>query len=1142
MRIQKLTFEFFGHFTDKSFDFGQADRPSDFHIIYGPNEAGKTTAMEGYLRLLYGFPARDPYGFQHQRANLRVAGMFDIDETAAHFTRLPARKSNLLDQSGTILPETAIASQLGGLSLDDYRSLLCLDDETIEKGGNDIASARGDIGRLLFSAAAGVADLNTVLEQAQDEADSIYKKGGSKNRVAGLRRELSDIERQIKDLDINASAWRKLKEALQAAESEEAKIKDARDVLRLELSRTIAMHRTLPKLGEIDRLLSVIADYIDYPSKIDVEAEDLVALKTEQATAEAELKRLSDDIEASQTEKDELVLDEERLALADRLTALEELRSRTQTAELDLPRRKSAYQDAENDMVRIGKELGFTENGDVKTLVKSLADITSLETLRDEMKNAIAAKESEEKEVKRLEARLAQAEQQHQLLLKGAPNQTGVLDLLTRFDADRLSTAFAIAEQAIASANENLEDTLAGLTVGDTVFSGVPKCLVEHSTVDGLSKQYADLNEKLTRADDSVTRYKEEVDVKTAQIAQLEASIGVINDEGSQKARDERDSLWKAHLEKMSIETAKVFEPSMQKVDDIDASRISNARELGELRQLEQTLVEAQTRLAVTQRNIEELREQSQTIENNVKELVTEIGLSELTPSQFGEWLALHNTAKEAQRDQDKLKKQHQDAIDKAARLLKDLLPFVELENPSFETALDVARRLAEKERNHNDQLVNSHDSKEVLEEELEVRREELLNCEETVKVAQENWKSNVQNLFGDTLSDQVLVNALGQLREMREHDVKRLQTERQVSAMESDQQQFSEKTTSLYNEFDVDEPDAGRAFRLLQNIASQAQADQNQYEELTEKISEDQKARKAVESQLQNIELQVADHGAIFPKTAAVSTLDELRTTIGKASDVIQTRAQVANLEKEIFAELSAQTISDARKILGAVTASELEAKKETLQSDLDPAESRLSEATVSRANAERDLNALSGSAEIATLVEKRTTLQLELEDALLSYVQRSFGLRLATEAIRRYRDKHRSGMMEATERAFTELTNGAYQKLLTQPDGSSEILLAVDASGTAKQIGDMSKGTRFQLYLALRAAAYEQMVAQGLQLPFFCDDVFETFDEDRTSAACRLMERIGRSGQAIYLTHHRHVVELAKDVCAIKPLVHEI
>ncbi|NOX39274.1 MAG: hypothetical protein GXP05_01825, partial [Alphaproteobacteria bacterium] len=83
---------------------------------------------------------------------------------------------------------------------------------------------------------------------------------------------------------------------------------------------------------------------------------------------------------------------------------------------------------------------------------------------------------------------------------------------------------------------------------------------------------------------------------------------------------------------------------------------------------------------------------------------------------------------------------------------------------------------------------------------------------------------------------------------------------------------------------------------------------------------------------------------------------------------------------------------------------------------------------------------------------------------------------------------------------------------------------------------------GTRFQLYLALRAAAYEQMAANGTVLPFFCDDVFETFDEDRTRAACGLMRRIGQTGQAVYLTHHRHVVGIAKEVCGSNVRVHEI
>src|SRR5690606_5126783 len=164
-----------------------------------------------------------------QRQNLRVSGLLDIGGETRLFTRLPSRNGNLRGDSDTILPETAIASHLGGLSLEDYRNLLCLDDDTIEKGGEDIANARGDIGRLLFSAAAGVADLNAVLEQARAEANGIYKKRASTTRVAELKRELSQVEDSIRTRDVSAHAWRKLKDALQAAREEEVQARQERD-------------------------------------------------------------------------------------------------------------------------------------------------------------------------------------------------------------------------------------------------------------------------------------------------------------------------------------------------------------------------------------------------------------------------------------------------------------------------------------------------------------------------------------------------------------------------------------------------------------------------------------------------------------------------------------------------------------------------------------------------------------------------------------------------------------------------------------------------------------------------------------------------------------------------------------------------
>ena len=1142
MRIQRLSFDFFGRFTGKAFDFGEAKRPSDFHVIYGPNEAGKTTVMEGYLRLLYGFPHREPYGFQHRRQNLRIAGVLELDGETRSFTRLPSRTGNLRGEAWTTLPETAIASHMGGLSLEDYRNLLCLDDETIEKGGDDIANARGDIGRLLFSAAAGVADLNAVLAQAQSQANNLYRKRASSTRVAESKRELGEIDRQIKGLDVSASAWRKLKEALQAAENEEADARTARDDLRVEQAQTAALSRALPNLGELDRLLDEIADYSDYPERIDINSEDLVSLKTEQGKTEAEVQRLKGEIEKAEKERTDIVPDEERLALAGRLDDLDELRSRMTTAKLDLPRRRRAHKDAEANMARIARELGAPEGCDVTRMVKSPADIAALESVRDAMRDASTAKEAEAREIGRLQTRVMDARNAHKALLDNAPPQNGLLELLSRFDADTLASAAAAARQAVASSEESLQDALDALSVVGCAFAVLPDCQVDQSTAKDLAERHAGLMEKFARSEETLERHEEDVAVKTAKIAKLAASVGVASDEDARNARDRRDVLWQAHRDKLTAESADAFEPSMKQVDDIEGARLAHATKLGELRQLEQALVAAETREAKTKENLEKLKLQASRIEARVEDMASAIGRPKLSPAGFSDWVERHGLAAAAQRQKVRLAEQHRATLEQAECLHEALRPLVSLENPTFEAALAAARRIAEEERRQQDKQNAASDTEADLEEQLQGRRPELAALDETAGKASETWVAIVQELFGGLLPHDTLAGAFGQLRDTREHDVKRLQAARQVSAMEHDQRQFADAMITLNVRYDLDEDDPLEAFRLLRDEAEQAQADKIRHDNLSAKIEDDMQKLQDLEAQRQDIDRRVGELGALFPETADTGTLDALRITVVKAQDIITKRARITDLEGQIRTELSVRMIDEARTMLENASAPALAAKAKSLEADLESAEARLSAATVARANAARDVGAVTGNAEIAELVERRTTLRMQIEETILDYLERNFGLRLAEEAIRRYRDKHRSGMMEATEHAFSELTTGAYEKLLTQPDGSSEILLAVDANGTPKQIGDMSKGTRFQLYLALRAAAYEQMVWQGVQLPFFCDDVFETFDDDRTRAACRLMERIGRSGQAIYLTHHRHVVEIAKEVCDAQPIIHEL
>ena len=80
-------------------------------------------------------------------------------------------------------------------------------------------------------------------------------------------------------------------------------------------------------------------------------------------------------------------------------------------------------------------------------------------------------------------------------------------------------------------------------------------------------------------------------------------------------------------------------------------------------------------------------------------------------------------------------------------------------------------------------------------------------------------------------------------------------------------------------------------------------------------------------------------------------------------------------------------------------------------------------------------------------------------------------------TGRLRLFRDRHRGAMMDRASEAFRLISRGAYRALTTAPNGQSETLIALGADGGSKEAAQLSKGARFQLYLALRVAGYHEL-----------------------------------------------------------------
>jgi uncharacterized protein YhaN len=69
MRIVGLHLRAYGHFTDYSLDFGV--NPG-LHLVYGDNEAGKSTTLRAVSSVLFGYPQHVIDGFKYDAKDMAI--------------------------------------------------------------------------------------------------------------------------------------------------------------------------------------------------------------------------------------------------------------------------------------------------------------------------------------------------------------------------------------------------------------------------------------------------------------------------------------------------------------------------------------------------------------------------------------------------------------------------------------------------------------------------------------------------------------------------------------------------------------------------------------------------------------------------------------------------------------------------------------------------------------------------------------------------------------------------------------------------------------------------------------------------------------------------------------------------------------
>ncbi|MFC0804814.1 AAA family ATPase [Ensifer sp. P24N7] len=1141
MRINRLDLTRYGKFTDGVIDFGSPPVGSpDLHIIYGPNEAGKSTTSDSILDLIFGIGTTSRYGFLHPYASMRIGANIRVAGQDREFVRIKRPQNSLLDAEERILSDAVIRADLGGIDRTAFTTMFCLDDETLEKGGQSILASKGDLGELLFSASAGLSDLSRQLLAIRGETDAFYRYRARSGGLGELKATLQDLKQQREAIDLQASDFQRLiaerdrlSRLYDSAIAERAQTQKRIDEIRRIL-------QTIPPMGRLSGLRLKLADLEVVPEPPESWRQELPQLKSKEIEYRVKLDDLSRSSALLEEETAALEADPVALKLAAGMDEFSELKARYLTAQKDIP--KLSTRAAELSIESILSLLGRPGEASPSRLVLDAATVGALRALIGSKSGVDARTAGAADELAKAEHALAEEgvgfrevdALQSAKMTKAFELLAATLKAQPRSEEELVFRSLSRRRDAASGA---LSEAMTRLLPwhGTVAELGVMAC-PSAATLESWKKVFQSNEEVLRSARAELERLEPEARRLDAEIEALRSQAGEIDEATATASRTSRDRAWTEHRQAMDAASADLFEAAMRADDRVLSQRLLHYAELGKLNQL---LLRRATVGSDVRTALESYRRAEAELDKIRLEIAQRISPDlQLAPDpqELEEWLRNRDAALKTRDDLTAVEQDMADVRDRVAQAKRSLTEALNGVAVRSHPDADLAALASVA-----DKALAAFNHARARAMQMERLRKDVLERREAFDVAERaaaewalHWKTTCEGCWLGEL-DQLpgvgpvteILSTLGKLAsaiEAKDGLIDRIQK------MEKDKAQFEARVLELCSRLAI--PADGSPSELAQTVVEKvrdAVLDQQRLEKLERDLDTIRKERHDLKLEQELLEARARKMTEFF----GVETLDEVEARTDLAGRRRDLSLSIFELEQELVESSGASDIAGVEELVGAADKTELEEELARLTPVLEDQDLRCSEVFRDRSRAQDALDAIGGDSKVAEIEEQRRTTLLEIEDGARRYMELRAGVAAAEHGLRLYRDRHRSGMMARASSAFRTISRGAYQGVAAQPGKDGDILIAVTASGGSKAADELSKGARFQLYLALRVAGYHEFVENRVSVPFIADDIMETFDDFRAEEAFRLFAEMARHGQVIYLTHHRHLTDIGRHVC---------
>lgn len=1159
MKILRLDLRAFGPFTDVVLDLSGGQE--GLHLIYGPNEAGKSSALRALRQMLFGIDPRTSDRFLHDYDKLRVGGTLRRSNgVELAFVRRKGNKKVLRspDESND-LDDDALDPFLGGIDAIRYETFFSLDHGRLLSGGRDVLAGKGDAGTLIFGAGTDLGHLLKLRKTLDENAAALFRPRGETYPLNRSLAKFQEASQAISAALIRSEAWVGHRRGLEEAQARRDRVEAEWSELQRRKSRLERIRQALPDIAQRRDLIATLATLEDAPRLPDGFTDD--RRDAEQALRDAERTIRESDAERDRIAKELAAIPAPGPVLAES-ALIASLKSRhdahqKEAREIESLRGECSVLDADARALqaRLGLDDGPLASEPPRITVQQRERVRSLandwhalvlecEALgkaldklghdRDALTAALDDLDSprDAGPLRRALKRIGR-EGDPSRALEDARRQTARLDRQVAADLKKL-----------APWSGTLEDL-------ETVPVPGPE------TIDAHGEALKETARRLDEAEDCVR----EADAKrltiTAEIAASKQGGDVPSLEELRAARARRDLLWRlvkadwrglegdaealrAFQSFTGGDLATSFERSVTEADAhadrlrIEADRVST------LARLEADRLQAEQLLTRSREEREEARARRSEAEACWNRLWDPLGFTPATPKEMQTWVRQHAKLveklaelREAQATEAEQAGRVEACRAEISRLLRDLdeppaggdVPLADL----LERAEEVLERIDATEsqrRGLERQLVENDRNREATRrDEAEARRKHA----EWKTV----WARVIEPLGLDPAAKPTEANATLDKREELAATLEKLASHRQrIEAFECERERITTEARAL-----ADRVATGLVAEPLARII----------EGLSQLLTEAHRSESRREALRQTLEHQ--EERGREGRNMAVAARERLDGLLREAGcsepSQLPEAEERARCRRESEAKL--QEVDDRlRNLSGGIPVALFLEEARVADPDGLPTEiERLAE-QVASADAERqalaerigeERKALQNMEESAR--EARATQAANEAQGLLARIEseasRYARLRLASavlrQAIERYRERSQGPVLRRASTLFQQLTRGSFAGLTTEYDDDGTPRLAGQRpSGAAVGVEGMSEGTRDQLFLALKVASLEHHLDHHEPLPFIADDLLVNFDDERSQAALLVLAELSKRTQVLFFTHHRHLVELAE------------